>query len=124
MDELLQRIAAETGADAPTAKRAIGHILTYIAREGEDPAIPRMIAETPGAEDAMSATGDGRSGGLLGGMVGGGIMGLGSKLMGLGLGMGDIQTIGRELVHFAEQHSDPQTVDRALRSVPGFSQFL
>ena len=124
MDELLARIAAETGLDAETAKKAVGHILAFIKAEGEDPAIGKMIAETPGAEDAMASAGEGGSGGLFGGMLGGGIMGLGSKLMGLGLGMGEIQTVARDLVAFAKANSDPETVDRALRSVPGLSQYV
>ena len=134
MEALLARIAAETGLDPQTAKTAVGHILAFIQKEGEDPAVAKMIAQTPGTEEAMASAGEGSrgGGGLMGGLLnaassfggGGGIMGLGAKLMGLGLGMGEIKTVAQELVAFAKQHSDPQTVDKALASVPGLSQYV
>ena len=115
MHELFAKIAAETGIDEAAAKKAVGHILAFVKAEGDDPAVGKMIAETPGAEDAMATAGEGGSGG---------IMGLGSKLMGLGLGMGEIQTVARELVAFAKTQTDPETVDKALSSVPGLSQYI
>lgn len=124
MHELFAKIAAETGIDEAAAKKAVGHILAFVKAEGDDPAVGKMIAETPGAEDAMATAGEGGSGGLMGGMLGGGIMGLGSKLMGLGLGMSEIQTVARELVAFAKTQTDPETVDKALSSVPGLSQYI
>ncbi len=134
MEALLAKIAAETGLDPQTAQTAVGHILAFIQKEGEDPAVAKMIAETPGTEEAMASAGEsgGGSGGLMGGLMnaassfggGGGIMGLGAKLMGLGLGMGEIKTVAQELVAFAKQHADPATVDKALASVPGLSQYV
>ena len=135
MEALLARIAAETGLDAQTAKTAVGHILAFIQKEGDDPAVGQMIAETPGTEDAMASAGEGGGGGgggLMGGLMsaassvtgGGGIMGLGAKLMGLGLGMSEIKTVAEELVAFAKQHADPETVDKAIASVPGLSQYV
>ena len=117
MHELFAKIAAETGIDEAAAKKAVGHILAFVKAEGDDPAVGKMIAETPGAEDAMATAGEGGSGGLMGGMLGGGIMGL-------GLGMGEIQTVARELVAFAKTQTDPETVDKALSSVPGLSQYI
>ena len=120
MEALLARIAAETGLDPATARIAVGHILAFIQKEGEDPAVGRMISQTPGTEEAMAsagATGTGGSGGggLMGGLMnaassiggGGGIMGLGAKLMGLGLGIGEIRTVAEELVAFAKQTCRP-----------------
>lgn len=135
MEALLARIAAETGLDPQTAKIAVGHILAFIQKEGEDPAVGRMIAQTPGTEDAIASAGESGGkggGGLMGGLMnaagsfggGGGIMGLGAKLMGLGLGLGEIRTVAQELVAFAKQHADPETVDKALASVPGLSQYV
>ncbi len=124
MDELLAKIAAEAGLEPSAAKVAVGHILTYLKAESDDPAVGKMIAETPGASDAIATTGGDDGGGFLGAAIGGGIMGLGSKLMGLGLDMGQIQIVARELAAFAKAHSDPETVDRALASVPGLSSFV
>lgn len=122
MQELLNRIAAETGITPEKAMEAVGQILAYIKAESTDPAVGTMIDKTPGATEAVAAAGDG--GGGLGGMFGGGgIMALGSKLMGLGLDMGGMKTVGAELIAFARQHAGAETVDRVIASTPGLSQF-
>lgn len=126
MEEVLNRIAAETGLTPETAKLAVGHILTYMKAEGTDPAVEKMIDETPGANEAILAASGGGSGGLLGSVVGafgGGIMALGSKLMGLGLDMGQIKLVGAELIAYAKQHAGAETVDRVIATTPGLSQF-
>lgn len=126
MEEVLNRISAETGLTPEKAKIAVGHILTYMKTEGTDPAVEKMIAETPGANEAILAAGEGGGGGLLGsvmGAFGGGIMALGSKLMGLGLDMGQIRMIATELITFAKQHAGAETVDRVIATTPGLSQF-
>lgn len=124
MDELLAKIAAEASLEPSIAEAAIGHILAYLKAESDDPAVGKMIAETPGAADAVATAGEDSGDGAPGGMMGGGIMGLGSKLMGLGLDMAQIQIVARELVAFAKVQSDPETVDRALASVPSLSPFV
>ncbi|NDV85805.1 DUF2267 domain-containing protein [Aurantimonas aggregata] len=117
MDELLTRITAETGLDTATAKRAVGSILAFLSAESDDPAVGTMIKETPGAEDAMAATGgDAYSGG--------GIMALGAGLMGMGLDMGQIQTVAQDLVAYSKIHAGADTVDRVIASVPGLAQFV
>lgn len=126
MDEVLNRIAAETGLSTEKAREAVGHILTYMKAEGTDPAVDTMIADTPGAADAILSAGDSGGGGLMGGVMGafgGGIMALGSKLMGMGLDMGQIRMIATELVAFAKQHAGAETVDRVIATTPGLSQF-
>lgn len=120
MDELLARIAADAGISQATAERAVGHILAYIKAEGSGAEVGRMIDATPGAKEAMAGAGEDDGGG----MFGGGIMALGSKLMGLGLDMGQIRTIAEELVAFARAHAGESTVDKAIASVPGLSQFV
>lgn len=126
MDEVLRRIAAETGLSPDKARQAVGHILTYMKAEGTDPAVDTMIADTPGASEAILAAGEGGGGGLMGGVMGafgGGIMALGSKLMSLGLDMGQIRMIATELVSFAKAHAGAETVDRVIATTPGLSQF-
>jgi hypothetical protein len=122
MQELLNRIAAETGLTSEQAMQAVGHILLYIKTEGTDPSVETMIDGTPGANEAIVQAG-GASGADGAGMFGGGIMALGSKLMGLGLDMGGIQTVARELVSFARQHAGQEAVDRVIQTTPGLSQF-
>lgn len=120
MDEILNRIAAETGLSADAARQAIGHILAYMQAEGTDPAVGEMIEGTPGAKDAIASVGSSGGGG---GFFGGGIMGLGSKLMGLGLDMGQIRMIAMELVAFAKANAGAETVDRVIATTPGLAQF-
>ena len=123
MEEVLNRIATETGLTPEKAKEAVGHILAYMKAEGTDPAVETMIAETPGASEAIASAG---GGGLLGsvmGAFGGGIMALGAKLMGLGLDMGQIRMIATELITYAKQSAGDETVDRVIATTPGLAQF-
>ena len=125
MEEVLNRIAAETGLTQDKAKEAVGHILAYMKAEGTDPAVETMIAETPGANEAIAAAGGG-GGGMLGsvmGAFGGGIMALGAKLMGLGLDMGQIRMIASELITYAKANAGDETVDRVIATTPGLAQF-
>lgn len=114
MDEILNRIAAETGLSTESARQAIGHVLAYMEAEGTDPAVGTMLDATPGAKEAIASAGD---------AGGGGIMGLGSKLMGLGFDMGQIRMVAMELVAFAKAHAGADTVDRVIATTPGLAQF-
>jgi hypothetical protein len=57
-------------------------------------------------------------------MGGGGLMALGSELMGLGLGMDQIQTVGREVFDFMREVAGDETVGEIAASIPGLSQFI
>ncbi len=58
------------------------------------------------------------------GLFGGGIVALGGKLMGAGLGMGEIQAVARETLTFAREKAGPETVDDITRAIPGLGQFI
>jgi hypothetical protein len=51
-------------------------------------------------------------------------MGLGSKLMGAGLGMGEISGVAKETIAFAKEKAGAQTVDDVVNSIPGLGQFI
>ncbi|KAB0680036.1 hypothetical protein [Aureimonas leprariae] len=126
MQELISRIAAETGLSPEKAMQALGQILLYIKTEGTDPAVETMIDGTPGANEAIIEAGNADAdasglGGMFGG--GGGIMALGSRLMSLGLDMDGIQAVARELVSHARRNAGDETVDRVIQTTPGLSQF-
>jgi hypothetical protein len=53
----------------------------------------------------------------------GGIMGVGSQLMGLGLGMTEVQAIGRTLLAYAREKAGEDAVGEMVGSIPGLSQF-
>jgi hypothetical protein len=125
MTALVSQIAAATGLDTATAEKAIGMMLGFLEREGDDEAIHKMIAAVPGARELVSQWGGEGSGGLLSGLLGGGgIMGLGQQLMGLGLGMGEITTLAKQTIDVAKQYAGEELVDQVVASVPGLGQFV
>jgi hypothetical protein len=63
-------------------------------------------------------------GGLLGMMPGGGLMGLAGQLSGLGLGMGEMQAVGKEIFAHAREHAGDETVGQVAAAIPGLHQFL
>lgn len=124
MTDLAAQIAASTGLDPATAEKAIGMMLAFLEREGDDEATGKMIDAIPGARELISEWGGEGNGGFLSGLMGGGIMGLGQQLMGLGLGMGEITTLARQTIEIAKQHAGVELVDRVVASVPGLGQFV
>ena len=79
-----------------------------------------MIDKIPGAEAAISASGNNSGFGRL---MGSGLMALGTKLMGLGLGMGEIQNIARELFRFGRDKIGADQMGEIISGTPGLSQF-
>ncbi len=59
-----------------------------------------------------------------GAMGGGGLMALGTQLMGLGLSMDQMQTAGKEVFAYAREVAGDQTVGEISASIPGLSQFI
>jgi hypothetical protein len=98
MDELISRITDSVGIDADTAKKAVGMILGFLQKEGPADKISEMLAAMPGAQDLIDSAPEAG-----GGMFGGGVMGLGSALMGIGLGMGEIGGVSKQTVEFAKE---------------------
>jgi hypothetical protein len=120
MDELIERLTAAVGIDRAVAEKAIGSILGFLQKEGPADPVQALISELPGAE-ALIAAAD--NGGGLSGLMGGGLMALGSKLMGLGLGMSDIQSVARELFKFGREKIGNERMDEIVSGTPGLSQF-
>jgi len=89
MDELIGRLAAKAGIDNAVAEKTIGIILGFLRNEGPSDNVQALIDKIPGAEAAIAASSNGSG---LGRLMGGGLMALGTKLMGLGLGMARFRT--------------------------------
>lgn len=124
MKEIVNQIATATGIDPDIAEKALGMMLGFLEKEGDDDAVQKMIAAIPGAAELISAyAGDG-GGGFLSGLAGGGIMGLGQKLMGAGLGMGEITGLAKQTIAVAKQYAGEETVDQVVASIPGLGQFI
>jgi hypothetical protein len=120
MDELIDRLAAKAGLDRVVAEKTVGAILGFLRKEGPADHVQALIDKIPGAETAIKTAG---SGGGLASMFGGGVMALGAKLMGFGLGMGDIKTVSRELFRFGRDQIGVDGMNAIIAETPGLSQF-
>ena len=117
MDELVGRLVAELGIDRQVAEQAVGIILAFLIKEAPADKIKPLIDAMPGAEAAAAAAPSGGSFGM------GGIMGVGTQLMGLGLGMGEVQGVARTLLAYAREKAGEDAVGELVGAIPGLSQF-
>ena len=140
MQELFARIAANVGVPEPLAEKAVGMVLGYMQREGTDGSVATMIESMPGAMELIAQFNGAETetpksgGGMLGGLMGaasslvgggsGGLMAMGQTLMAEGLDMGQIKGIAEETVAYAREQAGDETVDNALKAIPGLSTIL
>src|ERR1700731_51904 len=120
MDELVGRLAVKAGIDNAVAEKTVGIVLGFLRNEGPSDKVQALIDQIPGAEAAIAAS---SNGGGLGSLMGGGLMGLGTKLMGLGVGMGEIQNIARELFRVGRDKTGADRMCEIIAATPGLSQF-
>ena len=120
MDELIGRLAVKAGINNVVAEKTVGIILDFLHNEGPSDKVQALIDKIPGADAAIAAS---RSNRGFGRLMGGGLMALGSRLMGLGLGMGEIQNIARELFGFGRDKIGADKMSEIIRGTPGLSQF-
>jgi hypothetical protein len=135
MDNLIARVATAASITPESARQAVSLIVAFIQREAPAEAVDKLLAKAP-ALSAIIASGDATGGEGMGGFVkglmgiasgamgGGGIMALGSQLMGLGLGMDQIQTVGKEVFAYARQVAGDDVVGEIAGAIPGLSQFI
>ncbi|KQP94971.1 hypothetical protein ASF60_01960 [Methylobacterium sp. Leaf113] len=129
MEELIARVTTRTGLDAATAQTAIGHILAFLQKEGPATEVSQLLSALPGSEAAIAETNAGEAGGgglmgMLGGMMGGGVMALGQKLMAAGVPMGQMQPLGQELFAYGREKAGEDVMGPIVGSVPGLNQFV
>ena len=120
MDELTGRLTAKVGIESAVAEKTIGIILGFLRNEGPTDKVQALIDKIPGAEAAIAAS---NNGGGLARLMGGGLMAVGSRLMGLGLGMSEIQNIARELFRFGRDTIGADQMGEIIAGTPGLSQF-
>lgn len=116
MSELIDRIVERVGIDRALAEKSVGIVLDFLSKEGPADKVRALLALLPGHEALIAAGGSG------GGM--GGIMGVGSRLMGAGLGMDQIQSVTRELGAYCRDKGAADTLREIASSIPGLSQFI
>jgi len=121
MDELIEQLSAKVSVDKTIAEKTVGIMLGFLRTEGPTDKVQALIDQIPGAEAIIKANNNSGSG--FGSFLGGGLMALGSKLMGLGLGMNEIQSIARELFKFGRDKVGADKIDEIISGTPGLSQF-
>jgi hypothetical protein len=119
MDELIGRLATNAGIDSAVAEKTVGIILGFLRNVGPSDSVQALIDRIPGAEAAIAAS---QSGGGLSRLMGG-LMAVGTRLMGLGLGMSDIQKVARELFRFGRDKIGADQMGKIIAGTPGLSQF-
>ncbi len=129
MDELVARITAALNVEAQAAKVAVGHVLAFLQKEFPDGPVAEFIAKVPGAPEAIAASAAADSAaptGGLGALMGGagGIMGLAAKLNSVGLDMGQIQKLAKEIFHHAEQVIGRENVEKIANAIPAIRPFI
>jgi hypothetical protein len=123
MEDLIARIAADTRVEPEIARKSVEMILGFLYKEGPKEEVDALFGALPGAaEVAGAATGD--DGDALGGATGGGLMGLAGRLTTLGLGMGEMQTIGKQVFAYAREKAGDERVGQIVSAIPGLAQFL
>jgi hypothetical protein len=120
MDELVGQLAAKAGIDKAVAEKSVGIMLGFLHNEGPSDKVQALIDSIPGAQRAIETS---RNGGGLSALMGGGLMAVGSRLMGLGLGIGEIQNVARELVRFGGDRIGAEQMSDIIAGTPGLSQF-
>jgi hypothetical protein len=120
MDELIGRLATNASIDSAVAEKTVGTIPGFLHSEGPSDSVQVLIDQIPGAEAAIEAS---ESCGGLSRLTGGGLMAVGTRLMGLGLGMSDIQKVARELFRFGRDKIGADQMGKIIAGTPGLSQF-
>jgi hypothetical protein len=119
MDELIGRLAKKAGIEKAVAEKTVGMMLGFLRNEGPADKVQALIDNIPGAEAVIAASG---SGGGLSRLMGGGLMALGAKLMGLGLGMAQIQNIARELFRFGRDKIGADQMGEIIAGTRGLKE--
>jgi hypothetical protein len=120
MDELVQRLVTTVGVDSAAAEKSVGIILQFLLKEGPADKVQALLDQLPGSKAAVQAA-DAGGGGIF---AMGGVMGAGTRLMGLGLSMGQVQAVTREVIGYARDKIGEDAVGEMVGAIPGLGQFV
>ena len=120
MDELIGRLVANIGIDQATAQKAVGIILQFLLKEGPAEKVQGLLAKLPGAQEAIAAVPPDEGAG----MFGGGVLAAGTRMMSVGLSMGQVQAVTRETIGFAREKAGEDTIGEIVGAIPGLGQFV
>src|ERR1700730_12475773 len=106
MEDLIARIAAAADVEPEIAKKSVEMILAFLRKEGPQAEVDALFAAVPGTAEAADAGSGKRGGGPPNGLIdamGGCLTGLPGRLTSLRLGMGEMQTIGRQVLAYVRE---------------------
>jgi len=121
MDELIERLVANVGVTKADAEKAVGIILQFLVKEGPAEQVKALLDKLPNSGEAIAAAPP-DTGGM--GLFGGGVVSTGTRMMGLGLSMGQVQGITRETISFAREKAGEDAVGQIVGAIPGLGQFI
>ncbi len=121
MDELIERLVTKTGVDRQVAEKAVAIILNFLRKEGPPDKVQALLDKLPGAAALLDRQGGDAGSGQFGM---GGIMGAANQLMGVGLSMGQVQSVTMDVVAYAREKAGEDTVGEIVGAIPGLGQFV
>ena len=122
MDELIGRLVAKVGVDRVAAEKSVGIILDFLVKEGPPDKVQPIVDKLPGAQTLIESQQASDTGGGMFAM--GGLMGAGTKLMGAGLSMGQVQAVTKEVITYSREKAGEDAVGEIVGAIPGLSQFV
>ena len=122
MDELIARLVDHVGIDKVTAEKSVGIILDFLVKEGPADKVQPLIDKLPGAQALIEAQQASDTGGGMFAM--GGLMAAGTKLMGAGLSMGQVQAVTKEVIAYTREKAGEDATGEVVGAIPGLSQFV
>ena len=122
MDELIARLVDHVGIDKVTAEKSVGIILDFLVKEGPADKVQPLIDKLPGAQALLEAQQASDTGGGMFAM--GGLMAAGTKLMGAGLSMGQVQAVTKEVIAYTREKAGEDAIGEVVGAIPGLSQFV
>ncbi|MEJ0012313.1 MAG: DUF2267 domain-containing protein [Bauldia sp.] len=114
METIVEDVAAAAGVDHAEAEKAIGIIVSFIAREAPADKVAALFDKLPGARTLADAHPNG----------GDGLLGVFNDLAGAGLGMNELQAVVTTFVKIAKADAGDAPVDAVIAAIPGLSQFI
>ena len=120
MNELIERLASNAGVDSAVAEKTVAAILLFLREEGPSNKVQTLIDTIPGAEAVIETSNQNGGSDRL---MGGGLMALGTRLMGLGLGIAEIQKVARELFTYGRDKVGTDRMGAIIAGTPGLSHF-
>ena len=131
MEELIARVASAADIAPDQAGRAVGLVFAFLKKEGPAAEVESMLQAVPGASEAAAAGEVNKpvTGGLLGGLMsmmggGGGLMDLAGQLKAIGLGTGEMATVGKEIFAYAKEKAGDERVARIAAAIPGLGALI